>query len=175
MFIKKIGILLIGLLAISTQLHAEPFMGFSMQETSVKNSNSGVSNHDTVMGITIGGLNMNSAYETLYLTPSFEISLDFGENTPNKLYKTSYRKTVLPNFSVNFPINNRFYVKIGMGMLWRNAVLEDGTETEEERIFNLRVGGGYRVYKNLFLGMHYDKSTDAPSLQIAYLFGGVFK
>lgn len=159
---------------ISIKSYADPYLALNFQNTTVDTIHENVSDHDFVTGITLGGLNVNPNSNN-YMKPSWELSLDFGENTFNKLHEKSYRETLLPNFSVNFPLDEKLYFKVGLGVLWRNIVLVDGTSDEEERILNLRTGLGYRIHKNLLLGVLYDTSTNAPSFQIGYLFSGTFK
>lgn len=154
----------------SLSVSANPYIGISYQEIDSITSQPGFSKKEGLTGITIGGLNINRERATQYMKPSWEISVDFSENAFNSLHQERYTQISLTNISINLPLNNDSYLKFGAGVLKSNIVLSNGYSDEDERIFNIRLGAGYRIFNQIILGAHFDTSTKSPSLQLGYLF-----
>lgn len=154
----------------STFAHANPYIGVSYQEMDAVTSYDGFDKKEQLTGLTIGGLNLNSERVSHYMTPSWEISIDFNENAFNKLHEERYTQLTMVNLAVNVPVQKDSYLKFGVGSLKSNIVLSNGDTDEDERVFNIRVGGGYRIFNQVILGAHYDTATNSPSIQLGYLF-----
>lgn len=163
-------ILTLILTALSFTAYSAPYLSFSTQEMDAITSQGGFQEKETLYGFTIGGLNIDEKSVTHYLRPSWEVSIDFSENAFDDLHEKRYTQIILTNLAINIPINQDSFFKFGVGVLRSNIVLSNSEKQEEEAIFNVRIGGGYRIFKRFLVGSHFDTATKSPSIQLGYLF-----